>query len=122
MLLQVLDFFVTSAHADSLGAMPGQQGGSSGMSFLLMFVVLILFIYFTIWRPQNKQATEQARLLNSLTKGDEVMTAGGLMGRINKMNDQYISLAISENSEIVVQKSSVVSLLPKGTMKSLEFK
>lgn len=113
---QLINFFVTNAYAET--ASQGTQG--SGISFAMMFVVFFLFIYFAIWRPQNKRAKEQQTLLTSLAKGDEVMTAGGLLGRINKITDQYIALGVANNVEIMVQKSSVVNILPKGTIKAIE--
>lgn len=120
MMEQLLNFLIPSAHAD-VAAVPGvaaQQGG--GLSFVMMFVIFFVFIYFAIWRPQNKRAKEQRNLLDSLAKGDEVMTAGGMYGRINKMTEQSVSLTIANNVDIVMQKSSVVSVLPKGTLKSME--
>jgi preprotein translocase subunit YajC len=111
--------FVSNAYAEGLASStPGQGGG--GFSFVMMFVIFFIFIYFTIWRPQSKRAKEQQTLLNSLAKGDEVITAGGLLGRINKLTGQYIQLSIEANTDIIVQKSAVVSVLPKGTMKSIE--
>lgn len=112
----VLNFLVSPAYAD-VPAVP-QQGG--GFSFIIMFVVFFLFIYFAIWRPQSKRAKEQQSLLGSLAKGDEVMTAGGLLGRITKITDQYVALSIANNVDIMMQKSSVVNVLPKGTIKSIE--
>lgn len=107
---------ISTAYADTVT--PVQQGG--GFSFTIMFVIFFLFLYFAIWRPQNKRAKEQQNLLNSLAKGDEVMTAGGLLGRIAKIADQYIVLTIANNVEISMQKSAVVNVLPKGTLKSIE--
>jgi preprotein translocase subunit YajC len=108
---------MSNAYADSV-ATPPDQGGS--MSFILMFVIFFVFIYFAIWRPQNKRAKEQRNLLSSLAKGDEVITAGGLLGRLAKITDQYITLSIANNVEITMQKSAIVSVLPKGTLKSIE--
>ncbi|EKD70632.1 MAG: hypothetical protein ACD_46C00465G0001, partial [uncultured bacterium] len=85
-----------------------------------MFVIFFLFIYFAIWRPQNKRAREQKNMLSALAKGDEVMMAGGMIGRIAKISDQYITLTIGTNMDILMQKSSVVTVLPKGTIKSIE--
>lgn len=116
MMDQLIEFFVTNAYAET--AAPGPQGGS--ISFIIMFVLFFIFIYFAVWRPQNKRAKEQQNLLSSLSKGDEVMTAGGLLGRIVKVGDQYISLSIANNVEIVMQKTSIVNILPKGTIKSIE--
>lgn len=114
----ILDYVITPADADTLGAAPQQAGG--GYPLLLMLVVFVLFMYFGVWRPQSKRAKEQRDLLGSLTKGDEVMTAGGILGRIVKVSDNYIVLAVSDNTEMVLQKGSIVSALPKGTIKSIQ--
>jgi preprotein translocase subunit YajC len=112
----MLDFFIPNAHAQA--AAPGAQGG--GFSFLIMAVIFVAFIYFFTWRPQAKRAKEQRNLMDSLAKGDEVMTAGGMLGRINKISDQYISLTVATNVDIAMQKSSIVSVMPKGTLKTIE--
>ena len=117
MMEQLLNFFVPNAYADAAAASP--QGG--GMSLIMMFAIFFIFAYFAIWRPQSKRAKEQQALLSSLAKGDEVVTVGGLLGRISKMTDQYITLSVGVNNvEIVMQKSSVATVLPKGTLKSIE--
>lgn len=113
----LLNFFISNAHADTTTP-AAQQGG--GISLVIMFALFFVLIYFTILRPQNKRAKEQQKLTSSLAKGDEVITAGGLLGRITKMTDQYITLAVANNVDIVMQKSSIVSVLPKGTLKSIE--
>lgn len=115
----IINLFISNAYADTMGALPSpQQGGS--LSFVLIFLFFFGFIYFAIWRPQNKRAKEQQTMLSALAKGDEVMTAGGLLGRIVKINEQYIVLSVANNVDIVMQKSAVVNVLPKGTIKSLE--
>jgi preprotein translocase subunit YajC len=106
---------ISTAHAQS--AAEAVQGG--GFSFLLPVVVFFIFIYFFMWRPQSKRAKEQQSLMESLSKGDEVMTAGGLLGRIGKISGQYVTLTVAENVDIAIQKSSVVSVLPKGTLKTI---
>ena len=113
---QILNFLISNAYAQSGDLAP--QGG--GMSFIVMFAVFFIFIYFFIWRPQNKRAKEQQNLLDSLAKGDEVVTAGGLLGRISKISGQYMTLTVGNNVDIVMQKSAVVSVLPKGTLKTIE--
>lgn len=118
MMEQVLSFFVSNAYADTAAAAASPQGG--GFSFILMIVIFFGFIYFAIWRPQSKRAKEQQSLLGSLAKGDEIVTIGGLLGRITKLTDQYITLSVSGNVEIVLQKTAVVSVLPKGTLKTIE--
>lgn len=121
--MQLLDtlsnFFISNAYADTVAAAPAsaQQGGS--FSFFVMMGILVFFMYFAIWRPQTKRAKEQRDLLGSLNKGDEVVTAGGILGTINKISDNYVVLSLAENVEITMQKSSIVSALPKGTIKSI---
>lgn len=120
--MQLLDtitsFLITSAHADTNTAAQVPQQGN--FSFFIMVAVLLVFMYFAIWRPQSKRAREQRDLLTSLAKGDEVITTGGLVGTINKINENYIGLMLAENVEITLQKAAIVSVLPKGTLKSLQ--
>ncbi|WP_246184105.1 preprotein translocase subunit YajC [Pandoraea anhela] len=88
------------------------------MSFLplvLMFVVL----YFIMIRPQMKRQKETRNMLAALTKGDEVVTSGGLAGRISKVGETFVTIEIADNVEINVQKGAITTLLPKGTIKAL---
>src|SRR3990167_2695589 len=114
MLNLLTNFIISDAYAEYTSPFTAgsQQGG--GMSFIIMIVIFFLFIYFAIWRPQNKRVKEQQNLLKSLAKGDEVVMAGGLLGRITKIADPYVTLSIANNVEVVMQKTSVASLLPKG--------
>lgn len=112
----ILNVFISNAYADTAAAAP-QQGGAS-MTFL-MLGVFVLFMYFIILRPQSKRAKEHRELVGSLAKGDEVVTAGGILGKVAKITDQYIIVALTDSVEITVQKSSVVTVLPKGTLKSI---
>lgn len=115
----LLSFLITNAHADVQGAQnAAPQGG--GLSFLIMFGFLFLILYFGIWRPQSKRLKEQQTLMGSLAKGDEVITAGGVLGKITKLSEHYITLTIANNVEIVVQKGAVVTVLPKGTLKAID--
>lgn len=115
----LLSQVVTNAYAEPAGsqAVSGQQG--SGLSFIIMLAFVIIFIYVAIWRPQSKRAKEQQNLLNSLAKGDEIVTVGGVLGKIVDIADPYITVAFTENVDVIMQKSSVASVLPKGTMKNL---
>ena len=88
----------------------------SFLPIILMFVVLYLFMI----RPQMKRAKETKQMIDALQKGDEVITAGGVVGRITKISDAYLSIEIAPNTEINVQRSAVQTLLPKGTIKSLQ--
>lgn len=85
------------------------------LPIILMFVVL----YFLMIRPQMKRQKEQKAMMDALTKGDEVITAGGILGKITKAGDAYLTLEVAAGTEIVVQRASVTMLLPKGTIKSL---
>ena len=85
---------------------------------LLPLVVIFVLFYFMLIRPQMKRAKEQKKMIAALQKGDEVITTGGVLGKITKVSDQYMSLEIADNVVIQVQKATVQTLLPKGTMKS----
>jgi preprotein translocase subunit YajC len=87
--------------------------------FLHMLPMLILFIlvfYFLLVRPQTKRAKEQKKLISSIALGDEVMSAGGILGRIARLKDNFVVMTIAKGVDITVQKSSIVSVLPKGTL------
>ena len=105
-------FFINDAWAQS-----GAQGG--GGSFLFMMVLFLVIFYFFLIRPQMKQSKEHKQLVGNLAKGDEVVTNGGVLGKINKVGDNFIALEIAQGTEIKVQKQSVAALLPKGTLKTL---
>ena len=85
---------------------------------LLPFVVIFVLFYFMLIRPQMKRAKEQKKMIGALQKGDEVITAGGLLGKIIKVGEQFVSLEIADNVTIQVQKQTVQTLLPKGSVKS----
>ncbi len=93
--------------------------GGGDMSFIIMMVAMFAIMYFLIIRPQMKKAKEQKQMIEALQKGDEVITAGGVVGRITRMGEQYVTIEIAPNIEIVVQKAAVQVPLPKGTIKSI---
>ena len=95
-------------------------GGDAGMMNILFIVLMFVIIYFLMIRPQMKRAKEQKAMIEALQKGDEVVTAGGVVGRITKLGEQYLTLEIAPNTEIVVQRSAVSVPLPKGTLKTLQ--
>ena len=113
--------FISNAYAQATtagtAADPGMMGSITTIApFILMFVVM----YFVMIRPQQKRAKEQRLMMDNLAKGDEVITAGGLLGKVARVSENgYISLEVATNTEIVVQKSAITTLLPKGTLKSL---
>jgi len=87
-------------------------------SFLPMVAIFVVF-YFLLIRPQQKRAREQRELLGALEKGNEVVTGGGLVGRISRLTDQYVTMEVAPNVEVTVQRGSVTQLLPKGTLKNI---
>ena len=93
--------------------------GDPGYIGLLPIVLMFVLLYFLMIRPQMKRAKETKAMIEALQKGDEVITAGGVVGRITKLGEAYISLEIAPNTEISVQKGAVQVLLPKGTIKSI---
>ena len=99
---------------------PAAAGGLGAFEPLLMIGLMFVVMYFVLIRPQMKRAKEHKQLLEGLQKGDEVLTSGGVVGRISRMGEQYVSLEIAPNTEISVQKAAVQMLLPKGTLKSLQ--
>ena len=110
--------FISNAYAQAApaAANAGLMGNlTTFMPLVLMFVVM----YFLMIRPQQKKAKEQRQMMDALAKGDEVVTVGGILGKVSKVNDTYITIEIASNTEIVVQKHAVTTLLPKGTLKSL---
>jgi preprotein translocase subunit YajC len=94
--------------------------GDSGYIGLLPIVLMFVLLYFLMIRPQMKRAKETKQMIEALQKGDEVITAGGVVGRITRLGDAYLSLEIAPNIEISVQKAAIQVLLPKGTIKSLQ--
>ncbi len=107
---------ISLAHAQTAGAAADPTGGLMQMlPMILMFVVL----WFLMIRPQMKKAKEHKALLEALAKGDEVVTQGGLVGKITKVGDSYVNVEIAEGTEVVVQKPAIGLVLPKGTLKSL---
>jgi preprotein translocase subunit YajC len=94
-------------------------GGESGFMGFLPIILMFVLLYFLMIRPQMKRAKEQKQMIEALQKGDEVITAGGVLGRITKIADPYVSVEIAPNTEISVQKAAVQTVLPKGTLKSI---
>jgi len=105
--------FISPAYAQATGGF-----GRDFMTFLPMIAIFVVF-YFLLIRPQQKKAKEAKAMLEALQKGDEVVTAGGLLGRIAKLTDQYATIEVAPNTEIIVQRQAVAQLLPKGTIKNL---
>ncbi len=111
-----MDSIITNAFADTAAAPSTTQ---SLMSTLPIIVILVLFMYFMIIRPQSKRTKDHKNLISGLQKGDEVMTIGGILVKIEKIEDDLLVLNIAEHTNIIVQKSAVASIVPRGTMKAV---
>jgi preprotein translocase subunit YajC len=106
---------IGTAYAQAAGQASGGESLMSMLPIILMFVIL----YFLMIRPQMKKAKEHKTMLEGLTKGDEVI-AVGILGKISKISDNYVSLEIADDVTIQVQKQAVTTLLPKGTLKDVQ--
>ena len=109
-----MSLFISTAHAAGEAA---QQ--PSLVANLLMIAVFIAIFYFLIWRPQSKRAKEHRALIESLGVGSEVVFAGGLMGKITKIDGDFAVVELSRGVEVKVQRASVISVLPEGTLNNL---
>jgi len=103
-----MDFFIQNAYAQNT-----QQG--DGTSFIIMMVWMFAAFYFLLIRPQQKKQKQHTELVAGLKVGDEVLTAGGILGKITGVSEHYAVIAISDNTEIKIQKASVSMVVPKGT-------
>lgn len=109
-----MDFFISDAMAQ---AAPAQQG--SPMSTLIFFGLLFGLMYFLIIRPQNKRAKQLREMQSGISVGDEIATNGGIVGKVTKVDDQYVTVEVADGTSIVFQKHAIVTMLPKGTLKTL---
>lgn len=110
-----MDFLIPAAMAQAQTGQPAQ----SSWSFFIMLAGLFLFMYLFMIRPQQKRAKEHKELVESLGKGDEVLLNSGLVGKVNKVDENYIVVEVADNTELKFQKVSVHAVLPKGTLKSI---
>ena len=109
-----MNALIPEAHAQAAGA--GAAG--SQLAPLLMMVLFIVIFYFLLIRPQQKKAKEHQAMLSKLAAGDEVVTAGGILGRVTEVSDQFVTIEVSDGVRLKVQKYQVTSLMPKGTLKA----
>lgn len=111
-----MSFFISDAIAQTSTAAAPQQ---SGMSMIIMMVGMFVFMYFLIIRPQRKRQKEQEALMSSLNKGDEVVLTCGMLGKIVRIDGDYLVLNTGENIELKFQRQAVHAVLPKGTIKAI---
>ena len=108
---------ISVAHAaEQAGEVVARGPGAPEFILLLLFV---LIFYFLLWRPQSKRAKEHRELVGSVQKGDEIAVAGGMVGKVVKVADDFLTLNISDNVNVIVQRQAVTQVLPKGTIKDL---
>ena len=110
-----MSFFISAAYADTAAGAPP---GGEYMQFILLAGFLVIF-YLMIWRPQAKRAKEHRNLGGCLQKGDEVVTSGGIAGKVTKVTDDFLVIEASDTVELKIQKSAVIAALPKGTLKAI---
>ena len=107
-----MDFFIASAYAQDASS----QGGGL-ISFLPLIIIFVVFYFLLIW-PQTKRAKEHRQLVANLATGDEVVTNGGLLGRITQVGESFVTVELADDIKVKLQKHAVASVVPKGTMKS----
>ncbi len=107
-----MDFFISNAYAEAAPA--GAGGDPMGIVFLIGMVVIF---YFLLIRPQQKRAKEHRKLVEALSKGDEVVTSGGILGTITDVSEQYLTVQVADGVEMRMQKQAISTVLPKGSIK-----
>jgi preprotein translocase subunit YajC len=112
-----MSFLIEQAYAEN-GAAQAPQGDP--MISILFFVGMIAIFYFLLIRPQQKRAKEHRKMVEALSKGDEVVTNGGLLGKIIEVGDQYLTVELADNLQVKLQRNAVTSVLPKGSLKAAE--
>jgi preprotein translocase subunit YajC len=111
-----MSFFISDAFAE---AAPGAAGGADAITGLLPLVIFGVVLYFLMIRPQVKRQKEHKKMVDALAKGDEVVTNGGMAGKITDMGDNFIMVEIADGTEVKFRRQAVESVLPKGSLKEL---
>jgi preprotein translocase subunit YajC len=114
-MISLSQLFISNAYAD--GVTPASQDG--GLMQFLPLVALLAVFYFLILRPQQKRAKEHKTLMEALQKGDEVITIGGILGKVTKVGEDNVAIEIADNVVVQVQKAAIQNVVPKGTIKSI---
>jgi preprotein translocase subunit YajC len=109
--------FITEAHAQAAPAPAAGSDPFGGLGTMLPLVLMFVVLYFVMIRPQMKRQKEHKTMIEALAKGDEVVTSGGLLGRVTKLGESFLGIEIANGVEIQVQRAAVVQVLPKGTFK-----
>jgi preprotein translocase subunit YajC len=106
---------ISSAFAQTAPAATG--GAESSLMGMLPILLMFVVLYFVMIRPQMKRQKEHKALIDALAKGDEVVTAGGMLGKVSRLGDSYLHVEVANGVEIQVQRTAIVQVLPKGTLK-----
>ena len=109
--------FISSAFAQTAPAAAAEGGMQSSLMSMLPLVLMFVVLYFVMIRPQMKKQKEHRAMIDALAKGDEVVTGGGLLGKVTKLSESTVSLEVANGVEIQIQRSAVVQILPKGSVK-----
>ena len=109
--------FISTAYAQTAPAAAAGGDMQSSLMSMLPLVLMFVVLYFVMIRPQMKKQKEHRAMIEAVTKGDEVVTSGGLLGKVSKLGDNYLGLEVSNGVEVQIQRSAVVQVLPKGTIK-----
>jgi preprotein translocase subunit YajC len=109
-----MDFLISPAYAQAAGAPAG-----AGYGQILILVVFVAIFYFMLIRPQQKRMKEQQQMLSKLANGDEVVTSGGILGRITEVGESFVTLEVANGVRIHVQRAQISQLMPKGTLKGV---
>lgn len=112
--------FISQAQAAAEGGATAAVGGPGMIGQLVMLGGFVLIFWLLIWRPQSKRAKEHKNLISGLAKGDEVVTTGGVLGKVSNVTDEFVTLQVADNMELNFQKGSVAATLPKGTIKAIK--
>jgi preprotein translocase subunit YajC len=115
--LELIPVFISSAIAQTAPAPAAGGDMMSSLAGMLPLVLMFVVLYFVMIRPQMKRQKEHRAMIDALAKGDEVVIAGGMLGKVARMSEQYLGVEIASGVEVQVQRSSVVQVLPKGTIK-----
>ncbi len=112
-----MSFLIPAAYADAAAPAAAAPAGS-GFEWVFLLGFLVVF-YLMIWRPQAKRAKEHKNLIGGLQKGDEVVTSGGIAGKVIKVSDDFVVIEVSDTVELKIQKVAIAAALPKGTLKAI---
>lgn len=109
-----MEFLIQNAWAEGAAAAQG-----NGLASLIPLIILFVVFYFLLIRPQTKRVKEHRQMVEALAKGDEIVTNGGLLGKITNLGDNFIVLEVAPNLEVKIQRQAVAAVMPKGTVKTL---